>query len=215
MTVEVLTNLRELVRRYFLLQGERPEDIEEVEIAKLDPFLRSLLFTDGTVTRALSVQILGPVSVRPLSQEEVAVPDGLAGYLDVGAGEPSVRRRVAIGTDSTTFLWAESHLLPERLPAGFFGDLEKAPDGIGQSVQQAALENCRELLWFGFDGVPDWAPGDGNGATIRRLYRLVSERRAAILISESFLVEWRSGAYRLVGLDHGPAAQPPLVGGVR
>jgi chorismate-pyruvate lyase len=213
-TVEATTNLRELVQRYFLLQGERPVGLEEVEIGKLEPFLRSLLFTDGTVTRALAVQMLAPVSVKPLSQEEVAVPDELAGYLGADGGDASIRRRVAIGTGSTTFLWAESHLLPDRLPEDFFGELRVAPDGIGQSVQQAAIENYRELLWFGFEAVPEWA-APAEGATIRRLYRLVSGRKASILISESFLIEWRSGTYRLTGFDCEAAGRTPLVGGQR
>ena len=213
MTLEAPTSRREVVSRYFLLQSQRPEGIAEVEMGKLDPFLRGLLFTDGTVTRALAVQILEPVSVEPLSQEEVAVPDALAGYLDVEPGEPSIRRRVAIGTGSTTFLWAESYLLPSRLPAGFFGELEDAADGIGQSVQRAGIESSRELLWFGAAGVPEWAL-PAEGAAMCRLYRLVSDRKAAILISESFRVEWRSGAYRLAGLGPGTAAaSPPAWGG--
>jgi chorismate-pyruvate lyase len=206
-SVEAISGLGELAERYFLLQGQRPAGVEPVEIAKLDPFLRNLLFTDGTVTRALAVQLLEPVSVRPVSQEEVAVPEELAGYLGVSAGDASVRRRVAIGTASATLLWAESHLLPERLPADFFGELKAAPDGIGQSVQQAALENCRELLWFGLDDAPAWVPRT-EGTTIRRLYRLVSGHRASILISESFLVEWRSGVYRLAGLEQAAGPEP-------
>jgi chorismate-pyruvate lyase len=198
MTLGAPTSLREVASRYFLLQGQLPDGIEEVEMARLDPFLRGLLFTDGTVTRALAVQTLGPVAVEPLSQEEVAVPDGLAAYLDVEPGEPSVRRRVAIGSGSSTFLWAESHLLPSRLPDGFFGELASAADGIGQSVQRAGMESCRELLWFGVAAVPEWAPR-AEGIAIRRLYRLVSDREPAILISESFHVECRSGAYRLAG----------------
>jgi chorismate-pyruvate lyase len=212
MTLRTLSGLPDVVRRYFLLQGQRPDGIEEVEMGRLEPFLRGLLFTDGTVTRALAVQTLDPVSVKPLSQEEVAVPAGLAAHLEVEPGAPSIRRRVAIGTGSATFLWAESHLLPSRLPADFFGALEGASDGIGQSVQRAGIESCRELLWFGLAGVPEWAP-QAEGAAIHRLYRLVSDRRAAILISESFGVEWRSGAYRLAGLDSGPATEPSPAGG--
>jgi chorismate-pyruvate lyase len=193
-----LSQLGELVRRHFVLQDERPGGIEEVEIGMLDPFLRSLLFTDGTVTRALAVETLTPVSVSPLSQEEVVVPAEIAAYLETETGATSIRRRVEIGSGSTPMLWAESHLLPDRLPPGFFGRLENAADGIGQSLQR--LENYRELLWFGVDASPDWASSTAGDASIRRLYRLVSERQPAILISESFLVERHSDAYRLAGL---------------
>ena len=152
--------LGELVRRYFALQDERPGGVEEVDIGSLDPFLRSLVFTDGTVTRALAVQALAPVAVSRLSQEEVPLPAEAAAYLDVESGAPSIRRRVEIRSGSTPLLWAESYLLPERLPAGFFGRLEDAADGIGQSL--GSMESFRELLWFGLDALPEWAPEPGE-----------------------------------------------------
>lgn len=201
MTVEVTRGSEDLVGRYFVAQQRRPKGIGELGVGELEPFLRSLLFTDGTVTRALAVQLLAPVSVKPVSQEEVAVPADVAAHLETDAGQSSIRRRTAIGAGSKTLLWAESHLLPERLPDGFFGALRGAPDGIGQSLQQAALENYRELLWFGLDQLPGWASARDGVATVRRLYRLVSEGKASILISESFLVERQGGAYRLAGLD--------------
>lgn len=206
----------DLVRRYFLLQDERPGDVEEVEIGALDPFLRSLLFTDGTVTRALAVQMLAPISVSPLSQEEVSLPADVAAYLETEAGERAIRRRVGIGVASTPVIWAESHLLADRLPSGFLGLLDGAPEGIGQSLQRVALESYRELLWFGLDARPDWAsPAAGGGATIRRLYRLLNDRHTSILISESFAVEWGAGAYRLASRGAAAPSGQPQEGGPR
>jgi chorismate-pyruvate lyase len=194
----------DLVHRHFLLQEQRPEHVEAVEIAGLDPFLRSLLFTDGTVTRALAVQTLAPVVVERVGQAEVPVPAAVGEQLETDPGEPSIRRRVriGIGTPVAPVLWAESFLIPERLPPGFVGMLDSAPDGIGQSLQRIALESYRELLWFGFDAAPEWAepvPAASRG-TIRRLYRVLSDRQASILISESFAVEQRDGVLHLSGL---------------
>jgi chorismate-pyruvate lyase len=206
----------DLVRRYFLMQDERPRGVEEVDIGDLDPFLRSLLFTDGTVTRALAVQTLSRVSVSRLSQEQAALSTDVAGYLETEAGEESIRRRVGIAAGSAPVLWAESHLLPDRLPPGFLGLLDGAPDGIGQSLQRVALESYRELLWFGLDRPPAWAPGSaGDTAIISRLYRLFSDRQASILISESFAVERRAGTYRLAGLGKAMEPMPPRAGGSR
>jgi chorismate-pyruvate lyase len=197
----------DLVRRYFLMQDERPAGVEEVEIERLAPLLRGLLFTDGTVTRALAVQTLAPVAVSRLSQTEVTTPADVAGYLETEPGEHSIRRRVAIDAGAAPVLWAESHLLADRLPPGFLGLLDGAPDGIGQSLQRVALESYRELLWFGLDRLPLWATEGGEKASIRRVYRLCSDRQASILISESFAVELRAGVYRLAGL--GAAGPPP------
>jgi chorismate-pyruvate lyase len=202
----------ELVRRYFLAQDERPGGIEEVEIGRLDPFLRGLLFTDGTVTRSLAVHTLAPVSVERVSQSEGAVPPAVAGYLETAPEDVSIRRRVRIGSGEAPVpvLWAESHIVLDRLPPGFAGLLDGAPDGIGQSLQRVALESYRELLWFGLEMAPEWAGAPAGGETIRRLYRIVSDRQAAILISESFAVERCGGVYRLAAL-----AEPPRVGETR
>jgi len=89
----------------------------------------------------------------------------------------------------------------QRQRQQFLGLLDGASDGIGQSLQRVALESCRELLWVGFDAAPPWAgAATGSEGTIRRLYRILSGRQAAILISESFVVEERAGVFRLAGL---------------
>jgi chorismate-pyruvate lyase len=193
-----------LVRRYFLAQDERPAGVDEIEIGRLDPFLRGLLFTDGTVTRSLAVHTLASVSVERVSQSEGPVPAAVAGYLETEPEDVSIRRRVRIGSGEAAVpvLWAESHIVLDRLPPGFAGLLDGAPDGIGQSLQRVALESYRELLWFGLDAAPEWAgaPAGESQATIRRLYRIISDRQATILISESFAVEQQGGVYRLAGL---------------
>jgi chorismate-pyruvate lyase len=193
---------RQVVDRHFLLQDERPADLREVEIEAIDPFLRNLLFTDGTVTRALGVQTLAPIAVETVAQIEAPTPASVAEHLEVDAGADSVRRRVAIGVGSTPpAIWAESYLLAERLPPGFVGLLDEAPHGIGQSLQRFALESCRELLWFGLAAPPAWAVSPWpDHHVLQRLYRIVSGHQAAILISESFAVQERAGAYHLAGL---------------
>jgi chorismate-pyruvate lyase len=206
-----------LVERHFVMQGERPAALAEVEISALDPFLRSLLFTDGTVTRALAAQLLESVVVERLGQSPTVMPASVADCLEAPVEEESIRRQVAIGIGSPPIpvLWAESFMLPERLPPGFFGLLDSAPDGIGQSLQRVSLESSRELCWFGLDAVPEWAPpGSSATASLRRLYRIVSDGRPAILISEYFAVERQAGVYRLAGVlanaarHHQPEERP-------
>jgi chorismate-pyruvate lyase len=196
-----------LVERHFVLQEERPDHLREVEIEALEPFLRNLLFTDGTVTRAFGAQMLTSVAVEPLGQAPLAMPPGVAALMEAEAGGEAIRRRVRIGvgSPSLTLLWAESFLIPDRLPPGFLGLLDAAPDGIGQSLQRVSLESTRELCWFGIDGVPEWAPepAAGSGSTeeaLCRQYRVISDRKPAILIAEHFAVERHLGMYHLAGL---------------
>lgn len=198
-----------LVEHHFVLQDERPAHVREVDIGALDPFLRNLVFTDGTVTRALGVQTMAPVAVEKVSQAQAPLPAEVATRLEAEAGGESVRRRVRIGTEhaAVPLLWAESYIVPERLPPGFMGLLDGAPDGIGQSLQRVALESYRELLWFGLDATPEWAPERESGlGAIRRQYRVISGGLAAILISETFAVERRGEVYALAGLGAGAGA---------
>lgn len=198
------------------MQDELPAAIGRVEVEALDPFLRTLVFTDGTVTRALAVRTLAPTAVERVAQAEVAIAADVAGSLEIQQGELAVRRRAAIGFQAgPPVIWAESHLLPERLPPGFMRLLDGAPDGIGQSLQRVALESTRELLWFGCEAPPPWAsPTAGaSGRTICRLYRIVCERRPAILIHESFAVEERAGLLCLAGLAPEISAEQPLEAG--
>jgi chorismate-pyruvate lyase len=189
-----------LTRRHFVSQDDCPPHLDELDLECLDPVLRCLLFTDGTVTRTLEVQALARVSVEVLSQDEVPVPEPIASHLDVPAGTETVRRRVVIGAGlEAPVMWAESHIVPSRLPAGFLGVLGRASDGIGQSLQQVQLESWREMLWFGLDTLPRWSDASrpAGSAALTRLYRVITGGRPALLISESFAVEWRAGAYRL------------------
>jgi len=191
-----------LVERHFVMQEERPAAIGEVEIELLDPFLRTLLFTDGTVTRALGAQLLAPVAVERLQQAPIALDAEVAELLEILPEAESIRRRVGIGIGAPAIplLWAESFMLPERLPPGFLGLLDGAPDGIGQSLQRVSLESSRELCWFGLEALPEWVPASGERVALRRLYRIVSAGEPAILISEYFEVEQHAGVYHLAGV---------------
>jgi chorismate-pyruvate lyase len=196
-----LTPSEELSRRHFVLQDSRPTHLDEVNLAALEPFLRGLLFTDGTVTRTLEVQTLSPVSVEVADQTDTAVHGQTAEHLDTAEGTESVRRRVLIGTGKPMepAIWAESHILPTRLPPGFLGVLQGAPDGIGESLQRVELESWREMLWFGLDSHPGWSgvDPDPSSPVITRLYRVMSGGLPALLISESFSVTLRDGTYCL------------------
>lgn len=193
-----------LSHRHFVLQDRRPSHLGDIGLMEMEPFLRGLLFTDGTVTRALEVQALSRVSVEVVDQCNMAVSGEIAEHLKVPTATASVRRRVLIGTGDPVgpAIWAESHILPSRLPARFLNVLQGASDGIGESLQQIELESCREMLWFGVDSHPKWSDGEPrtSSAVITRLYRVIAGGLPALLISESFSITRRDGAYCLEGM---------------
>lgn len=195
-----------LTQRHFVLHDNRPAHLCDIDLSEVEPFLRGLLFTDGTVTRALEVQALSRVSVEVVDQIDTAIAGQVAHHLDAPSGTESVRRRVVIGAGASTArpaIWAESHILPTRLPQRFFRVLSGAPDGIGESLQQVKLESWRDMLWFGLDSRPEWScEGIASPSpVITRLYRVITGGRPALLISESFAVTRRDGQYHLVCLE--------------
>ena len=166
----------------------------------MDPFLRCLLFTDGTVTRTLEVHLLSRVCVEVVDQVRTTATEEIASDLAAPSGTEAVRRRVVIGSGEPTVpaIWAESHILPSRLPAGFLSVLGDASDGIGESLQQVELESWRDMLWFGTDIRPQWSGADSDtSSVITRRYRVIAGGLPALLISESFSVTQRNGAYYL------------------
>lgn len=207
-----------LTERYFTLQDERPEDLRDIELLALHPDLRTLLFTDGTVTRTLEVQTLSRVTVEVTAQSTCPAPDSIAVHLQTPPDSETVRRRVTIGLESPAkpAIWAESYLLPERLPGGFIGLLDGTPDGIGESLQRIRLEGWREMLWFGLDSPPSWDPMASHLAPIfiTRLYRVMTDGRPALLIAESFAVEPREGLICLA-LGGTPAQAAPNSSSIR
>src|SRR6187551_2834635 len=72
-----------LTRRHFVLQDDRPNHLGEIDLAHMDPSLRCLLFTDGTVTRTLEVQALTRVSVDVVAQSQAPVAEHVASHLEV------------------------------------------------------------------------------------------------------------------------------------
>jgi chorismate-pyruvate lyase len=210
---------------HFTAQHESSTDLEDVEISHLDPFLRALLFTDGTVSRALEANTLCHVDVDAVEQATSPVPARIARHLSLKQGEECIRRRVQMTVARTGLaVWAESYVLPRRLPREFLSLLDGNSHGIGGSLQQLKLESWRELLWFGLGRPPQWSDGAASATTtLTRFYRVITQRLPALLISEAFAVEMRSGVYRLTGsaetvadAAHGSAPrrlQPAVAGG--
>jgi chorismate-pyruvate lyase len=194
------TDPDQLAELHFTMQHVEPAELDPVEVSALDPFLRGLLFTDGTVTRALEVQTLSRVGVEVVDQSRVAPHVRAARYLEAGPAEECLRRRVTMRAAGPPLpVWAESYILPERLPRGFVGALDGAAQGIGESMQGLRLESRRELLWFGLGRAPGWAPNATSSTTaLVRVYRIITDDRPALLITETFGVEERSGLYGLL-----------------
>ena len=166
-------------------------DHEPVPLAALPAFLRTLLVTDGTVTKSLEAFYWEPIEVVTVSQAIVRAENDIE-WLDVAAGDEVVGRHVVLRgrTSGIRYTRAHSlirhHLIPEllrtRLIAGSLG--------IGELIRDCGLETYRELLEIGACSAVPGSPGaDGEalaGAWVHRTYRIVIAGQPAILVTEYF-----------------------------
>jgi chorismate-pyruvate lyase len=191
-----------LAVRHFTAQAELPADLETVDLAALDAFLRNLLVSDGTVSRSLEAHTLRPVMVEPVEQVETLPPVAVARHLRLGQDEACIRRRVAMRIDgSEPSVWAESFVVRGRVPIEFLRVLSENSQGISGALARLKLESWRELLWFGLGSPPPWAARSLTTRTLRRAYLVLIERRPALLIAEDFALTERGGALALAGAD--------------
>lgn len=166
-------------------------DHEAVPLSALPPFLRTLLVTDGTVTKSLEAFYWEPIEVVTLSQAIVRAEHDVD-WLDVAAGEEVIGRRVMLRgrTSGTRYTRAHSlirhHLIPELLRTQLIaGSL-----GIGELIRDCGLETYRELLEIGAGSeVPGPAEAGGESlaeSLVHRTYRIVIGGQPAILVTEYF-----------------------------
>jgi chorismate-pyruvate lyase len=190
-----------LVERHFLGQDDLPAELRGVELGRLDSLLRLLVFSDGSITRALAAHRLEPVAIELIDQAPLPTAPPLAAQLAIEPGRASICRRVTMGFESSPpgivpSGFAESNLVADRLPPGFLRALGASRAGIGDALTDTCLEARRELLWFGLGAAPSWVPA-WQGESLVRAYRIVVGGAPAILIQEGFRISREGRCYAL------------------
>src|SRR5688572_29231377 len=164
-------------------------DHENIPMAALPPFLRTLLLTDGTVTKSLEAFYWESIEVETVSQAVVRTEADIE-WLGVGRGEDVIGRRVNLRgrTSGVLYTRANSLIRPLLIPEALRGGLMTGSIGIGELIRDCGLETYRELLEIGVSGpMPASADADvAAGAHIHRTYRIVVGGKPAILITEYF-----------------------------
>ncbi len=151
---------------------------------------RLLSQSDGTVT-ALLERVTGE-SVEADVIVQAAIVSTAPGPLDVEPGRPVVRRHAIVrGTASRRdYLYAETLLVPDRLPADVPEVLAATSAPIGRVLADRGIRIARTVL-----GAPErrptvarLAPGNAVSAAIfARRYRVDAGGVAVMLIDEWFL----------------------------
>lgn len=165
---------------------------------EMDPFLRVLLVTDGTVTKFLEAYLWEPILVERCLQEETFLKQDEP-LLGVQKGESAILRRILLRGVRTgqVYTFAESLIRIQLLEPSIQKDLLAGRLGIGELLRDHRLETYREILEFGKEkaGV-EWAlyfKIKSDDPIYYRRYRITIKGSPVILITERFF----EGHFRL------------------
>jgi len=161
-----------------------------VDPRKLSSFQRILLTTDGTVTEILEAQLWEAIHIVKIDQgifdADTAIP-----YLDIGPGTQVMMRKVMLRGKYShkNYIYAESILVPDRLPDVIREALMETQKPIGQLIMQNRMESFREILNCRLEEAGELAeyfdiqPEDN---LVSRTYRVFANRQPMMLITEKF-----------------------------
>ena len=182
------------MKALFVAQDEKPTTLKEINFARLTPFQRGLLVMDGTVTRFIEAYTFAPVEVVLLQQRKQILSTEHP-WLQLPAGEKVISRQVTLQTplqeksSPIIHTYADSLIVPKRLPKSILGGLESDKQGLGGLLRHSGLEARRELLWCGIETLTGLPPAIAHleGETfISRAYLVLAHQEPLILINEKF-----------------------------
>jgi chorismate-pyruvate lyase len=162
-----------------------------IRFQEMNPFLRALLVTDGTVTKFLEAYLWEPISVERIFQKEIVLKEANF-FLETKKGEPVTLRKILLRGvwSSKVYTFAESliriHLLEEEIQR----DLLEGRLGLGELLRDRRLETYREMLEFGKEEMGEelaayFGAWVGSPIYFRR-YRIQVKGKGVILVTEKF-----------------------------
>lgn len=164
--------------------------LDTIDGRSLNLLQRLLLVNDGTLTDALEVAFLEPIELEKISLETGSngrVPEALG----VAPGALVMRRRIVLrGQNSRRgFVFAESWIALDRLPAGMREQLTTSDNPIGRLWTEYKLETRKEILRFWRQPAEELGRcfSIGPDATLlARSYRVFRGGEPLMIISEYF-----------------------------
>ena len=154
-----------------------------LRLEDLPPLLRTLLVTDGTVTKVLEAYFWEPVEVQALHLD-VAHTSQAIPWLTLAAGEEVLTRRVELRGARSQRAYAEAFSVVTL--AAFDPPLREAlvsgSVGIGVLLRESGLETYREIIAVG----AEVGSCEDKDLRVHRTYRITRGNKPVILIRESF-----------------------------
>ena len=169
------------------------EDIlSDDDIRKLGRDLRILLASNGTLTRILGIVADDEIVVHIVAQQVHGQAPGTPGLERLPTGRLLQRRIVLKGRRSgQPFVAAESLVAVDLLPPAITTTLLETRRPIGEVTAASCLETFKETADVWVARPPDWLAAAGfqpsKPSIVVRRYRVITDGRLAIVITEYFL----------------------------
>jgi chorismate-pyruvate lyase len=166
--------------------------VNGIDFDKLPPILRTLLVSDGTVTKLLEAYFWEPIQVKRLFHgEQQAVGDIPA--LDLKQGDSVLHRRVLMCgiTTGRIYSYAQSYIRADLLWPGVRDDLVQGRLGIGELLRGRRVETYREPLSYELTPAGELARElevKEDDLLISRAYRIFVGGAPCIFIVDKFPV---------------------------
>jgi chorismate-pyruvate lyase len=121
--------------------------LNDIDFQNLPPILRTLLVSDGTVTKLLEAYYGESIEVKRLFHGEQPIAEDIPA-LDVKQGDSVLHRQVLMcGVKTgTIYSYAQSYIRADLLWPGVRDDLVQGRLGIGELLRGRRVETYRELL---------------------------------------------------------------------
>jgi chorismate-pyruvate lyase len=167
---------------------------QPTDIFKLSPFQRIILISNGTLTKLLENLVREQLTVIKLHESEEASEDAIP-YLDLPPRHPVIHRKICLQGQNTgtNWLYAESIIVPERLPPLFRMELLDTETPIGNLWSKHRVETFKELL-------PPFEEPAGQLAIhfnvspehmlLGRTYRVFSHQQPIMMLTEKFPIHY-------------------------
>ncbi len=163
-----------------------------IDLQNIPPFLRTIMVTDGTVTKSLEAWFWEPISITALNNILNICLNSVEG-LEVEAGDKTLQREVYLKGNHTgqIFAAARSTVSLKHLPEKVGKQLEEGKIGIGELLREQGVETYRDIFDINYR---QSAPKDDEllsqlqGDIISRSYRIRVNGHPAIIVTEFFPV---------------------------
>lgn len=161
-----------------------------IDISKLHPLQRIILIYNGTLTKLLEHLLSEQLTVIKLD-ESVEVTEEPLPYLELLANQSVIHRKICLQGQNTgiNWLYAESIIVPDRLPPLFRQELLESKTPIGKLWVKHRVETFKELLPPFEESAEELAVHFRmmpEQQLIGRTYRVFSHQQPIMMLTEKF-----------------------------